>query len=708
MILSPGIHPAYDSGDPMRSSFIDRLLLPAIVGLSAFVGVLILWQRLLTKQGADIQTATKAQVLFVKNKIESDLSERILPLELLGERWQVHSKDVNADLESDASLVMSRYPVYQAISWIDPAFNGRWVSSRPGSEGSIGTNPWSEGRVRITLQAAADSGRVTVTRTANLHHGEAGMLVCVPVFPEEKLDGFLVGVLAYHELFDSMLRNVGQDYWIELYDGNQEIYSRTGANSRGNSPWAEDADVGFRQLTWRVRVWPKSETLAYARSPLPRVTFVGGILLSGFLAFAVFMAESAQLQARQVETTNKKLKREIANRMQTEETLRQAQKMEAVGRLAGGVAHNFNNMLMVIRGRAALSLNRIHSDHPLRRDLNEIVKTTDRAASLTRQLLAFSRKQMLQLRVLDLNTLVNQMTELLPSVLGEDIHLKLDLDPQLGRVKIDAAQMEQVIMNLVFNARDSMPTGGNLTISTANTQLDDDWVRLYPGARPGPHVVVAIRDTGHGMDADIQARMFDPFFTTKDRDKGTGLGLSTVYGTIDQSGGSITVSSKPGEGTTIQIFLPRVEETIQTVEVAEELPGASHGEETILVVEDDDAVRRMTREFLTIKGYTVREASSGLEAIEFLGNHTEPVDLVLTDVIMPGMKGRELGGRLAAIRTGIKILYMSAHTEDTAMDLEMIVPGSAFIEKPFSPEELASKVREVLVGNKGGGPSRHG
>jgi CheY-like chemotaxis protein len=315
---------------------------------------------------------------------------------------------------------------------------------------------------------------------------------------------------------------------------------------------------------------------------------------------------------------------------------------------------------------------------------------------------------MLQLRVLDLNTLVNQMTELLPSVLGEDIHLKLDLDPQLGRVKIDAAQMEQVIMNLVFNARDAMPTGGDLTISTANTQLDDDWVRLYPGARPGPHVVLAIRDTGHGMDADIQARMFDPFFTTKDRDKGTGLGLSTVYGTIDQSGGSITVSSKPGEGTTIQIFLPRVEETIQTVEVAEELPGASHGEETILVVEDDDAVRRMTREFLTIKGYTVREASSGLEAIEFLGNHTETVDLVLTDVIMPGMKGRELGGRLAAIRTGIKILYMSAHTEDTVMDLDMIVPGTAFIEKPFSPEELASKVREVLVGNKGGGPLRHG
>jgi signal transduction histidine kinase len=683
----------------MRSSFIDRLLLPAIVSLLTVAGVLILWQRLLAKQSADIQTATKAQALFVKNKMESDLSERILPLELLGERRQVHSKDDNADLESDASLVMSRYPVYQAILWIDPKLKGLWVSPRRGSEGRIRTDLWSDARTRMALRAAADSGRVTITRTVNLQNSDPGLLVCVPVYPEEKLAGFLVGVLAYHELFDTMLQDVAQDYWVAVYDDNQEIYHRAGVTPRGERSWAEDANIEFRQLSWRVQVWPKPEALAYARSPLPRVTFVGGILLAGLLAFAVFMAESAHLQARQVEATNKELNREIVNRKQTEETLRQAQKMEAVGRLAGGVAHNFNNLLMVIRGHAALSLNRVNSDHPLRRELNEIVNTTDRASSLTRQLLAFSRKQMLQLRVLDLNTLVTQMAELLPPVLGEDIHLIMDLDPQLGRVKTDAAQVEQVIMNLVFNARDAMPAGGDLTITTANTHLDEAWVHLHPEVQPGSYVVLAVRDTGHGMDQDTQARMFDPFFTTKDRNKGTGLGLSTVYGTINQSGGSVTVSSKPGEGTTIQIFLPSVEETIQTVELAEECPGASYGEETILVVEDDDAVRRMIREFLTIKGYTVKEARSGAEAIEFLRNHAEPIDLVLTDVIMPGMKGRELGGRLAALRTGIKILYMSAHTEETIMDLDMIAPGTAFIEKPFSPEELASKVREVLVAN---------
>ena len=693
----------------MRSSSIDRLLLPAIVGLSAFVLVLILWQRLLTKQAADIRTATEAQAVFVKNKMESDLGERILPLELLSERWQVHNRDDNVDLESDASLVMSRYPVYRAISWIDASFNKKWVSPRHPGGGIVVADLWSDSGTRAALRAAADSGRVTITQTADSQSGERGLLVCVPVFPEEKLDGFLVGVMADRDLFDSMLRNVAQDYWVSVFDRNQEIYSRTGANPQGKSPWAEDADIDFPQLSWRVRVWPKSETLAYARSPLPRVTFVGGILLAGLLAFAVYMAESAQLQARKAEATNKELNREIANHKQTEETLRQAQKMDAVGRLAGGVAHNFNNMLMVIRGHAALSLNRIHSSHPLRRELNEIVKTADRASSLTRQLLAFSRKQMLQLRVLDLNTLVNQMAELLPPLLGEDIRLIMDLDPELGRVKIDGAQMEQVVMNLVINARDAMPSGGVLTIQTSNTQLGDEWASRYPGVVPGPYVGLAVRDTGIGMDEDTQAQMFDPFFTTKDRNKGTGLGLSTVYGIIDQSGGSITVSSKPGEGTTIQIFLPRVDETIQPVEIVQERPAESngHGEETILVVEDDDAVRRMTREFLLIKGYTVKEARSGMEAIEFLGNHKEPIDLVLTDVLMPGMKGRELGVRLAALRTGIKILYMSAHTEDTVMDLDMLLPGTAFIEKPFSPEELASKVREVLISSKDGNGSGH-
>jgi two-component system, cell cycle sensor histidine kinase and response regulator CckA len=263
-------------------------------------------------------------------------------------------------------------------------------------------------------------------------------------------------------------------------------------------------------------------------------------------------------------------------------------------------------------------------------------------------------------------------------------------------VKADPAQVEQIIMNLVFNARDAMPNGGKLTIQTANSDLDDDWARRHPGVGAGPHVVLAVCDTGHGMDEDTQLHVFEPFFTTKDRSKGTGLGLATVYGTVNQSGGCVTLSSKLGEGTTVQIFLPRVEETIELLEIPKAVPGSLRGDETILVVEDDDAVRRMTSEFLKIKGYAVVEARSASEAIEFMTRHKEPIDLVLTDVVMPGMKGRELVERLAQLRSGIRVLYMSAYTEDAAINFGILSPGTAFIEKPFSPDELAGKVREVL------------
>jgi two-component system cell cycle sensor histidine kinase/response regulator CckA len=269
-------------------------------------------------------------------------------------------------------------------------------------------------------------------------------------------------------------------------------------------------------------------------------------------------------------------------------------------------------------------------------------------------------------------------------------------------VRADSSQMEQVLMNLVFNARDAMPDGGELTIRTANINLDDAFVFAHPEVQTGPHALLAVVDTGHGMDHQTQSHIFEPFFTTKDRSKGSGLGLATVYGTVRQSGGCITVSSKVGEGTEFQIYLPEVQEPIEEVEVpAAPLPRPVQGVETILVVEDDDAVRRMTREFLTIAGYTVVEARSAPEAMNLLqGDPQEPIDLVLTDVVMPGMKGHELGQMLGNLRSGMRLLYMSAYTEDAVVDLGFLGPGTAFIEKPFSPDELARKVREVLGGKQ--------
>jgi signal transduction histidine kinase/CheY-like chemotaxis protein len=676
----------------MHRSFIDRLLLPAILGLTIALAALILWQRLLTEQRATIQAATKAQTLFVKNKMESELNARLLLLNRLAGRWQARVLSGDEDNESDAALLITGYggcEACEAIEWVDPTFHVRWVASEGWNEGDVGTDLGADARWRVPLQHAKDSGHVTVTRPVDLQGGGRGLLVFVPVFGENKHVGFLLGVFRYQQLFYSILQDVGQNYWVAVYDGEEEIYGRSGFDARRVDEWAQETDIEFQELTWRARVSPKPETLANARSSLPNVAFLGGILVAGLLGFAVYMAETAHLHAEV-------LKRETAGREQAEEALRQAQKMEAVGRLAGGVAHDFNNLLMVIRGHAALSLSYFGPDNPRRQELNEILTAAVRASSLTRQLLAFSRKQVLQPKVLDLNSLVVQSAKLMHPVIGDDIKLFLDLDSTLGRVKADVAQMEQVIMNLVFNARDAMPDGGKLTIQTSNSLLDENWIRRYPEIRPGPYVMLAVHDCGHGMDEETQLHIFEPFFTTKERNTGTGLGLATVYGTVIQSGGCVTVSSKLGEGTTIQIYLPRVEETIETAEKPAELPRPLQGNETILVVEDDDAVRRMTRMFLELKGYSVVEARNAADAIQFMENHQGSIEMVLTDVAMPGMKGGELVERLVKLRPGLKVLYMSAYTEDAAINSGILGPGSAFIEKPFDVDELARKVRDVL------------
>ena len=678
----------------------DRLLLPVIVGLTTGLCALILWQRLIIQQGVNIQTVTRTQASLVKSKMESELKARILPLQLLGERWQVHRDD--ADLESDAALVENLDPVYHAIEWVDPVFQVRWMMPQR-NDGSDKNAKLSVDARRAALKAAVDSGRMTVTRATGPLPGQGDLEVCVPVYGAKEVDGFIVGIFLYQDLLQSILQDVARDYWVSVYDGGEKIYERAGPEP---PPAVDDSakateNVNFLQMAWRVKVWPKSEVVAAASSALPQVALAGGLLLAVLLGFVVYMAETSEFRARQVTSINDRLQTEIAGRERTEEALRHAQKMEAVGRLAGGVAHDFNNLLMVIRGNALLLLDRWYTDpdNPRRERLSEIVKTADRASVVTRQLLAFSRKQVLQPKVLDLNVLIAQVAELLPPVLGEDIRLTVDLDPELGRIKADASQLEQIIMNLVFNARDAMPYGGELTIRTTNADIDDNLETVYAGAQSGPYVVVGVRDTGHGMDSETRSRIFEPFFTTKERDKGTGLGLASVYGTVDQSGGRITVTSEVGQGTTVQIYLPRVEESIERLPSPPGVHKLAAGNETILVVEDDDAVRRMTLEFLKISGYTVTEATNAKDAIQLFERHSGAIDLVITDVVMPGMKGRELGEVLLKLRPNLRMLYMSAHAEDIIIDHGMLDAGMAFIEKPFSPDELARKVREALTNN---------
>jgi signal transduction histidine kinase/CheY-like chemotaxis protein len=673
---------------------IDRLLLPSVFFLTSLVAVLTFWQLLLGHRRAEIHAVTDEQASFVKSKVESELRERIMPLQGLAAQWSTLGSD--REKKSAAELMMSGYPDYQAVEWVDPTFQVRWEARSNVNEGEQGVQRNADAVQQVAFQAGGQYGDVMITRLVNLEQGGGALLACVPVHTSGKLSGFMVGVFRYRELISSILRDVAQGYWVALYDGSEQIYGEEAKLAPRDALWASTVHIQFRDLSWRAQVWPKPGTITYALSTLPNVAFVGGILLSALLGFTVYAAETATLRAREALAANKELKSEIAGREHAEAALLQAQKMEAVGRLAGGISHDFNNLLTVIRGHAALSLTRVGSDGALRRELNGILKSADKAAALTRRLLAFSRKQVLRLRVLDLNALVAQVNELLPPVMGDDIELILDLAPDLGHVKADAAQMEQAIMNLAFNARDAMPHGGRLKIQTINADWLEEVTLRHQGAQAGPHVMLVVSDTGHGMTDETLSHVFEPFFTTKETDKGTGLGLATVYGTLRQSGGFVRVSSTVGEGTTFRIYLPRVAEPIEAVDAPPIMPHQLHGAETILVVEDNDAVRRIAREFLKMKGYAIIEAREATEAIQIMENREEHIDLVITDVLMPGMKGRELIERLAELRSDFKVLYMSAYTEDAAINIGVLSPGTEFIEKPFSPEELTGKVRQVL------------
>jgi PAS domain S-box-containing protein len=389
---------------------------------------------------------------------------------------------------------------------------------------------------------------------------------------------------------------------------------------------------------------------------------------------------------------------DVTERRALEQQLRQSQKMEAVGRLAGGIAHDFNNLLMVISGYSEFLLERLGDEPRLRGPAQEIASAAERASSLTRQLLAFSRKQMLAPRIVDLNTVATENLKMLTRMIGEDIDLVLLPDPGLWPVRADAGQIEQVIMNLAVNARDAMPSGGKLTIETSNVALDDEYARIHAPLRPGDYVMVAISDTGAGMDSETQSHIFEPFFTTKGT-KGTGLGLSTVYGIIKQSGGYIWVQSEMGKGTTFKIYLPRVAgtgETATQVATPVETQKPEPGTETILLVEDEANLRYLARQYLEKQGYKVIEAADGAVAMQIAVAHDKVIHLLLTDVIMPGMNGRELAQRIAEIRPNVKILYMSGYTENVIGHNGMLDAGVRLLQKPFTLRDLRSKVREVL------------
>ncbi|MGH7204675.1 MAG: ATP-binding protein [Nitrospiraceae bacterium] len=390
--------------------------------------------------------------------------------------------------------------------------------------------------------------------------------------------------------------------------------------------------------------------------------------------------------------------RNISERKQLEEQLSQSQKMEAVGQLAGGVAHDFNNMLTIITGHGDLLVETTSLSEDQRQSIEQIRLAAKRAASLTTKLLAFSRRQMLRPKVLDLNAVAAGMEQMLRPLLGVDIDLVPLLNPSLGHVKADPGQLEQVIINLSMNAQDAMPQGGRLTLETDNVELDEAQAQQHIEARAGQHVMLAVSDTGIGMDTKTQSHIFEPFFTTKPKDKGTGLGLSTVYGIVKQSGGFICVESVPGRGTSFKIYLPRVEAPLDTDQPETPPTGMAHGSETVLIAEDEPGVLTLVCETLRAHGYTVLEARNGKEALAVSRQYQGRIHLLLTDVVMPQMNGREVSERLLLMRPDVKVLYMSGYTDDTVLRHGVVADGVDFLQKPFTPGSAARTVRKVLDG----------
>jgi PAS domain S-box-containing protein len=508
---------------------------------------------------------------------------------------------------------------------------------------------------------------------------------------EEKID-FLAEILKTSPI--SVIATDGNARITYINPATEKLFGYTAEELRGKDPAmlkgkpnAAEIQKDILEMVRQGKVW-RGEAINRKKNGDQFYTYTSIYQLldkeGNFMALVGFQEDITEQKKAEEERTFLK------------EQLSLSQKMEAIGRLAGGIAHDFNNLLTIIEGYSQLSLIELKEGDPLRSNIEEIEKATRRASDLTRQFLAFSRHQVMEMKVLDLNTLLKDLEKMLRRIIGEDIELLTVLAEDLGRVKVDAGQIEQVIMNLAVNSRDAMPSGGKLTIETANVELDGAYAHRHIAVKPGRYVMLSVSDTGVGMTPQVKERVFEPFFTTKKATRGTGLGLSMVYGIVKQSGGNIWVYSEPGKGTTFKIYLPRIDQPpgeVKIKPVAKEFP---RGNETILIVEDEEEVRKLAGKILRRQGYKLLEAPQGGDAFLICEQRTEQIHLLVTDVVMPRMSGPELAKRLRILHPEMKVLYMSGYTDNAIVHHGVLEKGVNFIQKPFTFDGLARKVREVL------------
>jgi signal transduction histidine kinase len=533
----------------------------------------------------------------------------------------------------------------------------------------------------------------------------SGVPVIVSAAPTARGASAVVGESSLPSLLHTALEADRDDYSFALYADGRELYARTHGPRAIEAMWGEDALLGDAGTGWRLRVWPTETELAWRNSHLPEaVLFVGALFALG-IAGTIGLYQTADRRAHALSRANRRLENEIHERERAQEALersedqlRQSQKMEAVGRLAGGIAHDFNNLLTAINGYADFLLDDIDRNDPRRDDVREIKKAATRAGALTTQLLAFSRRQIRQPRSLDLNALLTDLERMLCRVIGEDVSIDWRPSAQLGSVRADPSEIEQVLLNLVVNAGDAMPNGGTIVVTTGTESFVGPTAR--PGMTEGRYVRLRVCDTGMGMDAATKARIFEPFFTTKEAGKGTGLGLSTVYAVVENLHGTIDVDSTLRKGTTFTVYLPQHDEPAEILATGTLTTLAPRGDETVLLVEDEEAVRALGARILERHGYTVLEARNGRDALAVAAQHGGPIDLLLTDVVMPEMGGKQLAEALVARDSTLRVLFVSGYTDGDISRRGELDRCTAFLQKPFTASGLLGRVREVLDGNE--------
>ena len=672
--------------------------LPWLVGVAIAVTTFHVWWELRKEQTRAVAALTQAQVEAVVTRLSGQVGSRIRTLERMAQRWGEWRQVQPSKWEHDAALAYEP-STFVGIEWVDPGFRVRWAVPKEHFERTRGRDLAFERRRSEALQEARQLHAVRLTLPIELLSGGKGFRAFAPAFDGSQLVGYISGAFDAQELFDAVLEGIAPNYGVTIYDGNEELYRRSLQGAPPDEERSREGTARVANATWRVRVWPSPTVVEHERTALPEVVLAAGLLTSLAIPLMMVLAQSARDRAAELGAANRRLAEEMSERAQLEEQMRQAQKMEAIGRLTGGIAHDFNNLLGVILGFADLALEDPALSPAQRKHIEEIRKAGERAADLTRQLLAFSRKQLLEPRVFDINTAVRETEGLLRRLVGENIELVTSLGADAGNVKADPTQIEQIILNLAANARDAMPQGGKLTIETARVELDEAYARSHATVVPGPYVLLAISDTGQGMDPAVLPHVFEPFFTTKGLGKGTGLGLATVYGIVKQSGGAIWVYGEPSHGTTFKIYLPRIEEPTEVVAGAA-VAVPTRGSETILLVEDDTTLRGVIAEFLQRGGYRVLEAETPVRASEIARQHSSTIHLLLTDVVLPGTSGPVLARELVTLHPELKTLFISGYTDNTVVHHGALDAGLAFLQKPFTRLRLLQVVRQVLDATK--------